>query len=552
MFAAGPVATAVTLAVAEPVTLAITAIRSGAWTPAQLTDLALWLDADDASTITLNGTDVSQWDDKSSNGYNVSNANAATQPTYLATGFNGKPTLQVTGGDFLDRGTTALGRNVGGITCAIVGLHPTGSPFVSNANEVFISAAGNTGITRFATSPNATAGATADRYAIAGRRLDSDGFASVSSTTDSLANRGNPWIRVAQRAYSDGVANHWTDGTQDMTNATVGTQTAGNTSDTDSLRLSIFVGAGAMPNGTQLSEIVLTESTMTTEDRQKLEGYLAWKWGLTYALPANHPYRWDTSLFGGTDLSGFDADAKTYIASVETADAQELEIGVKTAINNFVLGCKADGIWTALKASAILAGARTLSGALQPLTGTAPTNFNFVSGDYDRKTGLKGNGSTKYLDSNRANDADPQDSNHNAVYVTALDTVTGRGSALMAGGFTETGSNNLGYSSTEPNSFFRNRSASSAGVAGGQNETGIFATNRSTSSTYQYRFGGVTGTITETSETPDSSDVLVFSRSDGFATDARLSFYSIGESLDLAALDTRVSALMTAIDGAIT
>ena len=33
---------------------------SGAWTPASLPSLALWLDADDAGTITLNGTDVSQ------------------------------------------------------------------------------------------------------------------------------------------------------------------------------------------------------------------------------------------------------------------------------------------------------------------------------------------------------------------------------------------------------------------------------------------------------------------------------------------------------------
>jgi hypothetical protein len=69
---------------------------SGAWTPAQLPSLALWLDADDASTITLNGSDVSQWDDKSGNGNHVSNATAATQPAYLATGWNGKPTLSFT------------------------------------------------------------------------------------------------------------------------------------------------------------------------------------------------------------------------------------------------------------------------------------------------------------------------------------------------------------------------------------------------------------------------------------------------------------------------
>jgi hypothetical protein len=74
----------------------------------------------------------------------------------------------------------------------------------------------------------------------------------------------------------------------------------------------------------------------------------------------------------------FDTDAQAYITAVETADGAALEAGVKTAINNFVVGCKADGIWSAIKASCILAGARTLTGALIPLAGTAPTNFDFA------------------------------------------------------------------------------------------------------------------------------------------------------------------------------
>jgi hypothetical protein len=264
--------------------------KSSMWTPAELTGLAMWLDAADASTITLNGSDVSQWNDKSSSGFNASQATAANQPTYSATGFNGKPTVTQSGDRFLEFGVTSLGRNVSGLTCAIVGSYPAGQTFNSNANDIFISSGAAIGSTRFATTPNPSA-STADRYAIAGRRLDSDGFATVSSSTDSLANRGNPWISVAQRAYSDGVANHWTDGTQDLTNETMGTQGAGNTSDTDSLRGELFAGVALLPTGSQLSEIVLTHSTMTTADRQKLEGYLAWKWGLEANLPADHPYK---------------------------------------------------------------------------------------------------------------------------------------------------------------------------------------------------------------------------------------------------------------------
>ena len=96
----------------------------------------------------------------------------------------------------------------------------------------------------------------------------------------------------------------------------------------------------------------------------------------------------------------YDTDAGNYIQAVEAADGQVLEGATRQAINNFVMGCKQDGTWTAIKRSCILAGARTLNGALVPFIGTAPTNYNFVSGDYNRKTGLVGNGSNKYLDTN--------------------------------------------------------------------------------------------------------------------------------------------------------
>jgi hypothetical protein len=268
-------------------------LRGGAvsapWTPAALgSSLALWLDADDASTITLHGSNVSQWSDKSGNNRHFSQATAANQPAYLATGFNNKPTLQTDGGDSLALGVSDLGRNVSGLTCALVGLHLAGQPFASNASEIFISTGSNIAYSRFLTTPNISA-STGDRYAFGGRRLDSEVFAAVSSSTDALANRGNRWIRIAQRVYSGGVANHWTNGTRDLTNAAM--QTAGNTSDTNSLSAFIFSGAVPMPNGTQLSEIVLTHSTMTNDDRQNLEGYLAWKWGLEGSLPANHPYQ---------------------------------------------------------------------------------------------------------------------------------------------------------------------------------------------------------------------------------------------------------------------
>ena len=55
--------------------------RISRWSPLQLgANLSLWLDASDASTITLNGSTVSQWNDKSGNARHATQATAANQP----------------------------------------------------------------------------------------------------------------------------------------------------------------------------------------------------------------------------------------------------------------------------------------------------------------------------------------------------------------------------------------------------------------------------------------------------------------------------------------
>ena len=63
-----------------------------AWTPAELTTLA-WYDAADASTITLNGSNVSQWDDKSGSGRHLSQVTASRQPSYAASTLNDRPLI---------------------------------------------------------------------------------------------------------------------------------------------------------------------------------------------------------------------------------------------------------------------------------------------------------------------------------------------------------------------------------------------------------------------------------------------------------------------------
>ncbi len=246
---------------------------------------------------------------------------------------------------------------------------------------------------------------------------------------------------------------------------------------------------------------------------------------------------------------GLDADASQYINNVEAQDSQQLESGVRTAINDFVVGCKSDGIWNAIKASCILAGARTLDGALVPLTGSAPTNNNFVGADYDRETGLKGDGSTKWLDANRAGNADPFSDYHVSTYINQRQSIYF--APLVSSRLPNSGADSTQIiDMAVPRSFqFIDRGNNTII----KNTTGVgFVGMSHLSGTFTMRYVGSTVSASQTAVSINSSNWNVFARGQGLQlADARLSFYSIGESLDLAKLDTRVSNLMTAIGAAI-
>ena len=244
-----------------------------------------------------------------------------------------------------------------------------------------------------------------------------------------------------------------------------------------------------------------------------------------------------SSAFNGVS----DPDAAAYIQAVEAADGELLEFAVGKAINDFVLGCKADGIWDAIKASCIMAGARTLAGALVPLVGPAPTNFNFVAGDYNRKTGLVGDGSTKYLDSSRNNNADPQNSKHIAVYSTgAVNTNMIIGTFIIGGG-----------TYIIPSVAFRVNANSSSLPTLSLSNPGILSISRNDISTVTTRTNSGTATFSVASTAPYSGNIGVFGRPNTSYSNARLAFYSIGEALDLALLDARVTTLINAFAAAI-
>lgn len=249
---------------------------------------------------------------------------------------------------------------------------------------------------------------------------------------------------------------------------------------------------------------------------------------------------------GGYAPAGYDTDAQAYITAVETADSASLETGVKDAINAFVVECKAQDIWTAINASCILAGARTLSGALVPLKGTAPTNVNFVGGDYNRKTGLLGNGTSKYINSNRLDTADALDNYHISAYPTGL--VTSSGKFFFGVGLTQSGATQI-----EADTRARSRNGGIVGTPQART-TQFVGLSRTNSANFTLRANNATNTVTQTSITRMGTNYFIFASnaagSPSLAFAERIAFYSIGASVDLAKLDTAVTNLMTAISTA--
>jgi hypothetical protein len=242
-----------------------------AWTPAQIST-ALWLDAADASTLTLNGSTVSQWADKSGNARNATQATASAQPTYNATLLGGKPALTFDGtSDFL-LGTSNIGLS-GNPLFSIAGVfampNTTGSVFLSfgsvaNASGYHFMSAGS------------------------GTNVWTGFGGGVQLGTATLNSPSSAYVFTAVRNAVN-TAN-WT-ATQ---NGNLLTVTQGNSVSVTlvdgPLNLGRWVGGTNYAEMTA-AEIVLVPTTLSTTDRQKLEGYLAWKWGLQANLPVGHPYK---------------------------------------------------------------------------------------------------------------------------------------------------------------------------------------------------------------------------------------------------------------------
>jgi hypothetical protein len=222
------------------------------WTPAGVVT-ELWLDATDASTITELSGSVSQWDDKSGSGNDFPQGNASRQPITGVRTLNGLNVLDFDGGDSMQRGSLANVANdfimvgVWDVDSGATLFSETGSPQAWNAT---------------------TAGLTTQ---LDGTMLYSGGTISGATV---VSFDMNPTGLNAE-AFVNGESQAILALTQSLGNSTA--RIAAN-----------FVGGSNVVGG--MGEMVISDDR-SVETRQKIEGYLAWKWGTESDLPVGHPYK---------------------------------------------------------------------------------------------------------------------------------------------------------------------------------------------------------------------------------------------------------------------
>jgi hypothetical protein len=262
---------------------------SDLWTPSRLST-SLWYDAADSSTITVSGSTVSQWNDKSGNAFHISQTTDASRPVLTTNAQNGRNVITFDG--------------VNDILFTDVSAGLTGSTSVSIIS-VFRQVSG---------------GATEDIQMGVGQTDIPGQLRSFYRTNNSTTLGFGGWSRdVATSSVSLDIGggyhifSTWNTSLVNTDNVVIGRDGVYATFSNNTGNLSLSYGGfsvGSMRGSSvgnyysniQVGEILVFNSVISTANRQLIEGYLAGKWGLQSNLPSDHPYRnsWNTWF----DLSG--------------------------------------------------------------------------------------------------------------------------------------------------------------------------------------------------------------------------------------------------------
>jgi len=257
----------------QPIPTAIYWRYQNIFLPTSINNLVLWLDAADTSSASmiLSGSNVTTWKDKSGTGNNAT-ANTGTVTTN-STQINGLNTIRFATSSFLNIASFAMTTNISVFAVlrgvAAQGTGPKGYFFLGNGAQpsffVYTLPSQYGNISGPFSGWVASTGETNWYMPSSDYFLNNPGFIYTDNSTSYV--NGSQLTFNPNRAS---VPNTVTAGTYSIQ---VGGRGAGDTIDFD------------------FAECIFYNRTITTIERQQVEGYLAWKWGLQASLPANHPYK---------------------------------------------------------------------------------------------------------------------------------------------------------------------------------------------------------------------------------------------------------------------
>ncbi len=249
--------------------------------PRTIPGCALWLDAADRNTLTLSGSNIAQWNDKSGNGYDLSQGTASNQPQYIS---------NVVGsyGGLLEAQGKWVGRAGSNMPLYAYGTETSGMFVVRNAST-------NTSWNIFATmffNLAGTAQSTKSRWHFSMMNDTTNGLTLIVGNTPQTAYQNTSFTVPTNSIVIVGFTISPSAVTLNY-NGSVSSYAGYTMSNADDGIAMILADSRpfAPVSNTAIFEMVGYNRVLTSTERQQIEGYFATKWGLTGSLPATHPYR---------------------------------------------------------------------------------------------------------------------------------------------------------------------------------------------------------------------------------------------------------------------
>jgi hypothetical protein len=235
---------------------------SPAFTPIQLSGLSVWFDAMDAATVTRTGSNVSQWVDKSGSS---NHGTGQGSPTY-----NGSNAVSFSGsGQYFTLPNGAYPYNNSSYSYFLIF---TSTTVVPDNTMVFGGGWGTNQALGIRAANNSTAG------------IMNYWFANDLATSSPYIYTSNVRSQLLASYTSGGQRSVWVNFALGATD-TPGTRSQPSTSN--------FLGNSPINTyySGQMHEFLVFSTALSASQRHVVEGYLAWKWGLTGNLASNHPFK---------------------------------------------------------------------------------------------------------------------------------------------------------------------------------------------------------------------------------------------------------------------